>query len=212
MRSTQSRRVRVVIEASDPITHASVLSRLEAGDEFTVLSPSDCAEADVVVLAPDRLDADVLFAMRRSASENRKPVVLVIDHISESELLAAVECHAVAIVPRQAATTSRLSRCVSDAAAGGGVMPPDVLEQLLRHVEHVQREMPSPCRNPTAELTSRDTDILRMLARGLDTAQIADELCYTVPTVKNLISSLLVRLTLRNRSQAVAYAIQTGAI
>ena len=212
MRSTEARHVHVVVEASDPITQASVRDRIEATDGYTVVAPGRLAEADVVVLAPDHLDAEVLAVMRRMAAGRRKPVVLVIDKVNEPDLLGAVEHGLVAIVPRHAAATDRLLQSVAAAARGGGVVHPDMLARLLEHVERVQRRVLSPYGDHAVDLTPRDVDILRMLADGFDTTQIAGELSYSVRTVKNLISNLLTRLNLRNRSQAVAYAIRTGTI
>ncbi|MBE1461387.1 DNA-binding NarL/FixJ family response regulator [Kibdelosporangium phytohabitans] len=170
------------------------------------------AEADVVVLAPERLDGDVLSYLRRSAAGHRKPVVLVIDENTLPDVVTAVEYGLVAIVGRQMASTEDLLHSVSAAATGGGVTSPDMLERLQAQVENVQRRTLSPHGDPAATLTARDVDIMRMLADGLDTAQIAGELSYSVRTVKNLISSLMTRLDLRNRPQVVAYAIRTGAI
>ena len=61
-------------------------------------------------------------------------------------------------------------------------------------------------------LTPREIDVLRLMADGLDTNEIAGELCYSERTVKNVIYGVTHRLKLRNRSHAVAYALRTGMI
>jgi DNA-binding CsgD family transcriptional regulator len=64
----------------------------------------------------------------------------------------------------------------------------------------------------TAGLTPREIDVLRLMADGLDTAEIASQLCYSERTVKNVIYGVTNRLKLRNRSHAVAYALRAGEI
>ena len=60
--------------------------------------------------------------------------------------------------------------------------------------------------------TERELRILRLVAQGLDTTEIAAELSYSERTVKNAIHAVTERYNLRNRSHAVAYAIRVGVI
>jgi DNA-binding NarL/FixJ family response regulator len=61
-------------------------------------------------------------------------------------------------------------------------------------------------------LSEREVDVLRLVADGCDTAEIARSLCYSERTVKNVIHDVTSRLRLRNRSHAVAYAMRQGLI
>jgi DNA-binding NarL/FixJ family response regulator len=61
-------------------------------------------------------------------------------------------------------------------------------------------------------LSPREVDVLRLVADGLDTGEIADSLNYSERTVKNVLHELTTRLQLRNRSHAVAYAVREGLI
>ena len=62
------------------------------------------------------------------------------------------------------------------------------------------------------QLSSREADVLRLVAEGRDTSEIAEELCYSERTVKNVLHDLTTRLQLRNRTHAVAYALREGLI
>ncbi|SDZ07167.1 regulatory protein, luxR family [Saccharopolyspora shandongensis] len=62
------------------------------------------------------------------------------------------------------------------------------------------------------ELTEREVDVLRLMADGWCTAEIAGGLGYSERTVKNALSSVTSRLKLRNRAHAVAYALRAGII
>ncbi len=204
--------VRVVLQASDPLSHAGLASFLESAPEVSLLRGADRAGMKVLVVSCDRLTTEVVAMLRRSAAENAVPAVLVVGEITETELLTAVECRVVAILPRAAVTGDRLIHSVLAAANGGGVMPPNLVGELLKHIERLQRDVLTPHGLNASGLTPREIDVLRLMADGFDTNEIAGELCYSERTVKNVIYGVTHRLKLRNRSHAVAYALRAGMI
>jgi DNA-binding NarL/FixJ family response regulator len=129
--------------------------------------------------------------------------VLVADRLSESDLLAAVECRVVAVLPRLAAADERLLRDVLAAADRTDLLAPGLLRDLLG---------PTARGNEAASLRPREVDVLRLMAEGLTTAEIARRLNYSQRTIKNIVYACTRRLDLRNRPHAVAYAIRAGAI
>jgi DNA-binding NarL/FixJ family response regulator len=204
--------VRVALQATDPLSQAGLASYLQSRPELALLRTADRAEAKVLVVSVERLTTDVVAMLRRSAAEIGAPVVLITNEITETELLTAVECRVVAILPRPAVTAERLVHSVLAAAAGGGVMPPNLVGELLKHIERLQRDVLTPHGLNASGLTPREIDVLRLMADGLDTNEIAGELCYSERTVKNVIYGVTHRLKLRNRSHAVAYALRSGMI
>ena len=75
----------------------------------------------------------------------------------------------------------------------------------------------SPCNWPKvslsfAVLTDREIKVLKLLAEGLDTAEVGRRLFYSERTVKNIVHDVTSRLNLRNRTQAVVYALRQGLI
>jgi DNA-binding NarL/FixJ family response regulator len=204
--------VRVALQAMDPLSLAGLTSYLESRSEVAVVRGEQRQSADVIAVVADRLSPDVVGALRRSAAQGGKPVVLITNEITEAELLTAVECRVVAILPRAAVTGERLLHSVLAAASGGGVMPPNLVGELLKHIERLQRDVLTPHGLTAAGLTPREVDVLRLMADGLDTAEIAGKLCYSERTVKNVIYGVTHRLKLRNRSHAVAYALRSGLI
>jgi DNA-binding NarL/FixJ family response regulator len=205
-------KVDVAVHAPDPLTHAGLVSHLRTRSDITVVPAGERSRADVLIVAAERLTTDVIAMLRLAAGEVGAPVVLVAGEISEQELLIAVECRVVAILPRAVVTAERLLHSVLAAASGGGVLPPNLVGELLKHVERLQRDVLTPNGLNASGLTSREIDVLRLMADGLDTNEIADELCYSERTVKNVIYGLNHRLKLRNRSHAVAYAVRSGVI
>lgn len=205
-------RVSVVVRASDPVSAAGVASCLRPDPGLVLLPAGEHASADVMVVSVDRLTPDITSELRRFAVTTDKPVVLLTGEISDAELLTAVECRVVAVLPRAAVNNERLIRSVRAAAAGGGVLPSDLLGQLLKHVHRMQQDVLQPKGLGTSGLTPREVEVLRLVAEGFDTTEIAGRLCYSDRTVKNVVSGLTTRLNLRNRSHAVAYAVRAGMI
>lgn len=205
-------KIRVALHAGDPLSYTGLASHLESRSEVVLVPDDQHSTSDVVVAAAERPSRDALNALRGPTAGFTKPVVLVTSEITEAELLAAVRCRVVSILPRGAVTEERLLGGVVAAASGGGVMPPHLVGELLNHVKRLQQEMASPRGPVRAGLTPREVDVLRLMADGLDTAEIAGRLRYSQRTVKNVIHGVTGRLKLRNRSHAVAYALRAGVI
>jgi DNA-binding NarL/FixJ family response regulator len=160
----------------------------------------------------DRVDdeaARVVSAIQRNGIPR---VLLVVADLDDSGLIAGVEAGACGLVRRRDAVPERLVEAVQSAAAGDGSVPPDLLGRLLEHVGRLQRQVLTPRGISINGLSEREIDVLRLVADGLDTAQIASQLAYSDRTVKNIIHDLTARLNLRNRSHAVAYAVREGLI
>ncbi|WP_191258639.1 helix-turn-helix transcriptional regulator [Amycolatopsis oliviviridis] len=171
-----------------------------------VVDGSPREDADVVVAAFESLTAEAIAALRRCAGTG-KPIVLMLDRIRESELPVVVECRVVRLLPRAAVAGEELPDIVRAAAAG--VTPFGTLFQQAERFRGGFLRIPEPA---ATGLSPRETEVLRLMAEGLDTNAIAAELSYSERTVKNIIYAMTSRLKLRNRSHAVAYALRTGAI
>lgn len=204
-------RVRVVVQAGDQLSRAGLVSYLGDRPEVTLLEENQRAEADVVVVVAGALTTGVVSGLRRAASAAPVPVVLVLDDVGEPDVLTAAECRVVAIFPRAAATEDRVLGSVLAAASGGSVLPPALVADLLEHVRRLRRELGAPAAT-NGRLTAREIDVLRLMADGMDTAEIASTLSYSERTVKNVFYGMTTRLNLRNRPHAVAYALRNGVI
>jgi DNA-binding NarL/FixJ family response regulator len=203
--------VRVAVQTSDPMSHVGLSSFLGSRRELTVVDGAE-DRPDVVVFSTDHLSSDAMARLRQTAADFGKPTVLMTGDLGEAPLLTVVECHVVAILPKKTATGTQLVDSVLAAAEGNGVMPRDVLGKLLRRVEVLQREVLAPNGLNASGLQPREVDVLRLIADGWDTEEIAQELRYSERTVKNVIYNMTARLHLRNRAHAVAYALRAGVI
>ncbi|TDD61462.1 response regulator transcription factor [Kribbella antibiotica] len=204
--------VQVGVCAIDPITKAGVANCLAAEPDLIVVPQQQQLRAEVVVAAFERLSTAALQEMRASAAEVRRPTVLLINEIKDGDLPTAVGCGVVAILPRAACVDGRLGRAVRSAAAGGAHLPPNLLGQLVEHTERLYREVLEPSGLAGVGLDPREIEVLRLMADGLDTIEIARSLSYSERTVKKIIFAITTRLRARNRPQAVAYALRAGVI
>jgi len=105
------------------------------------------------------------------------PVGLVVTHIDDTGLAAAVEAGVAGLVRRAEATPERLAKAVCAAARSEGSMPPDLLGRLLAQVGWLQRQLLHPRGLTLNGMSTRKIDILRLVAEGLDTAEIVGKLC-----------------------------------
>ncbi|MBW4721411.1 LuxR C-terminal-related transcriptional regulator [Saccharothrix sp. SC076] len=200
------------MHGKDPLAHSAICAHLGSRAGVEVISEDRRDRPDVAVVAHDRMTVEVSSSLRRLKAALGVPVVLVVGEISRTDLLVAVECNVVAVLPRTSATGDRVADAVLTAASGGGVLPSNMLGELLKQLERVQREVLSPRGLHTSGLTPREIDVLRLMSDGLDTAEIAAKLCFSERAVKRVVFGVTNRLNLRNRPHAVAYALRNGVI
>jgi DNA-binding NarL/FixJ family response regulator len=204
------RRIRVMIHSDDPVVHGGVLNLLRQRPELTLLGDGDGDQPGdaVLVLCVDLVDEAALAVMRRLWRNNSIQMVLMVGQIRESELFDAVECGVMAVVRRNEASPERLVRAIQMAHRGGGDLPPDLLGGLLGHVGRARRAGAGAA--VMAGFSPREIDVIKLVAEGLDTREMAVKLCYSERTVKNVLHDMMLRLNLRNRAHVVAYAAREG--
>lgn len=203
---------RVRVRATDPVSEAGVASQLRVQHDLEVLSSDSPTRPDVVVLVADRVDEPTAAAIRTTRDAGGPRVVLVVGAVDGVEVLAAVEAGVAAIVRRAEATPDRLSTAIRAAATGDGHLPPDLLGRLLQQVGDAQRRMTTPTGLTFGGLTQRELTVLRLIAEGYSTSEIATRMAYSERTIKNSIHDLVSRFHLRNRTHAVAFAVRQGLI
>jgi DNA-binding NarL/FixJ family response regulator len=111
----------------------------------------------------------------------------------------------------KSATTQEIVNGVAAAVRGDALLSPSVAARLLERVREAppRPSIPDPAQ---ASLTARETEVLRLLASGMDNADIGRSLFISPSTVKNHISSILLKLQIENRIQAAVYAVRSGLV
>jgi DNA-binding NarL/FixJ family response regulator len=205
-------RIPVYVYANDPICRAGLGSQLRPRPEVLVLEDDERDKAQVGLVVTDSVDDDALRALRALRCAAVPQLVLVAGRIDDLDLAAVMEIGVSGVVRRSDATADRLVSVIKAAAVGEGSVPPDLLGRLLAQVGQLQRQVLGPRGLTFAGLAEREVEVLRLVAEGLDTNEIASKLAYSERTIKNVLHEVTSRLQLRNRSHAVAYALRNGLI
>jgi DNA-binding NarL/FixJ family response regulator len=206
------RRVSTYVYADDPILQAGVISQLRMRSEIEVAESGDLDGVDVGIAVADALDESTLRILRSLKKAGVAYTILVMGAVDDGAVVSAAEAGVNGLLRRGEATPDALVRAIQRVAAGEGVIPADLLGHLLGQVGRLQRQVLSPRGLTFTGLSDREVQVLRLIADGLDTNEIALQLCYSQRTVKNVLHDVTTRLQLRNRSHAVAYAVREGLI
>jgi DNA-binding NarL/FixJ family response regulator len=205
-------RIPVYLWAKDPISLGGLTSALRFRPEFELLVADDCDRAQVSVIATESLDTTAVSQLRGIKARSSGRTVLVVNTLVDDDMLTAVDAGVCAVVWRWEATSSWLGEVVVKAAAGEAALPSDVLSRLLKQIERLNRHVLAPRGIGLGGLSGREIEVLRLAADGLDTEEIAVKLAYSARTVTSTLHDVMHRFQLKNRTQAVAYAIREGLI
>ena len=134
-------------------------------------------------------------------------VILCSTHCSEEVVLAAIQAGAVGVLRKDTLTTDSLASAVRAAVDGTGVVTAELLRDVLDGLAANGLDRPV-----AARLTDREQQVLSLIAEGHPTREVAERLCYSERTVKNVLHDVVTKLNARSRSQAVAHAVREGLI
>lgn len=176
----------------------------EAADGAEAVSRARQLVPDVVVMDVRMPGLNGIEATRRVLRANGPPRVLVVTTFEhDSYVLEALEAGAHGFLLKRAGA-DQLVHAVRTVAAVDGLLFPDAIRDLVRRTARPTRRWP--------ELSAREEQVLRLLARGHSNAEIAAELFLGQETVKTYVRSLLTKLDVRDRTQAVIAAFESGFV
>src|SRR3954453_22326567 len=184
-----------------------VESVADAGSVREAWEDNSLFDSEIVVL-DQSVDGGVAFISAVGEATGAR-VIVCSSQCDEESLLTAIQAGAVGFLRKDTLTTDGLSAAVTAAANGTGVVTPDLLGNLLRTLSANGGEHAKPAR---ARLTDREQHVLALIAKGHPTREVAQELCYSERTVKNVLHDVVTKLNARSRSQAVAHAVRDGLI
>lgn len=187
--------IRVVGEAADG---------LEAIELTRSLAPA-------VVLMDVRMpNMDGLAAARRILGSCASRVLILTTFDADEYIYEALKMGASGFLLKDA-PPDQLTAAVRCIAAGDALIDPSITRRLIGRFAHAVRP---PARQPARlkDLTQRELDVLRLVARGLANAEIAAELVVEESTIKTHVSRILMKLSLRDRVQAVVVAYESGFV
>lgn len=184
----------------------------EAGDGQEALEAARRTRPAVVVMDIRMPVLDGVEATRRLLTELDQPpyVVIVTTFDDDENLYEALRAGASGFLLKNA-PPEQLVEAVRAVGAGEGVLSTSVTRRVI---EELARRSPREPPRPAAleELTEREVEVLRLVARGLSNAEIAKELVITPGTAKTHVSRILMKLGVRDRVGAVVFAYESGLV
>ncbi len=178
-----------------------------AGTGEAALARFGATQPDVVVLdlqipSPNGVEVTAELIRRNAAVK-----VLILSASGEqADVLEAVKAGAIGYLVKSA-SRAELINAVDKVAAGETVFTPGLAGLVLGEY---RRLVDAPSEDGSPQLTERETEVLRLVAKGLNSKDIADRLVISHRTVQNHVQNTLRKLQLHNRVQLVRYAIEQG--
>jgi DNA-binding NarL/FixJ family response regulator len=204
--------IRVVLADDHPVVREGLRGMLATEPGIEVVADAASGAEAVAVAARFRPDV-VLMDLRMPHGDGVEAttrivgdhpgirVVVLTTYETDADIVRAVEAGAVGYLLKDA-SISELGNAIRAAARGETVLAPSVARRLVSHVRQPRRDL----------LSSRETEVLALVARGLTNAEIGQQLSITEATVKTHLLRLFGKLGVNDRTAAVTSAIALGVI
>jgi DNA-binding NarL/FixJ family response regulator len=182
----------------------------EAADGQQALAQARALDPDVLLMDVRMPELDGIEATRRLVQVGSRARVLVLTTFDLDEYVyRALRAGASGFLLKDA-SREQLTGAVRTVASGDALLAPAVTRRLIE--DFCRRPQPGALPDSAAALSSRELDVLRLLARGLSNAEIATQLYLSEATVKSHVARILHKLNLRDRAQTIVYAYESGLV
>ncbi|MDS1269848.1 response regulator transcription factor [Lipingzhangella sp. LS1_29] len=183
----------------------------EADDGAAALDTITEVEPDVVLLDLRMPGHDGIWALEQLRDRGMDVPVLVLTTFDDDTLvLEALRAGARGYLLKDV-TLDQLTRAVETLAGGGTMIAPSITDRLVRAVQSGASPVGADA-PPVQELTEREVEVLRLVAEGYNNREISEVLYLAEGTVKNHVSTILVKLCARDRTNAVLRALHDGIL
>ncbi|PSK93839.1 LuxR family two component transcriptional regulator [Haloactinopolyspora alba] len=219
-----SQPVRVLLVDDQPLLRTGFRMILEAESDIAVVGESgdgEAAIADTRALQPDVVLMDIRMprvdgveATRRITGTAREhsPRVLVLTTFDLDEyVVEALRAGASGFLLKDVPADD-LVAAIRTVASGDAVVAPSITRRLLDMFATRLPATNSPTPANLQQLTEREREVLKLVARGYSNAEIAADLVVSETTVKTHVGNVLTKLSLRDRVQAAVYAYESGLV
>jgi len=214
--------IRIIVADDHEVVRTGFAAILDTQPDFTIVGTAcDGAEAvracrdlrpDVVLMDVRMPGTDGIEATRQLSAAMDGPRVLILTTFDLDEYVYDALCAGASGFLLKDVTAERLFDAVRVVAAGEALLAPTVTRRLIGEFARLRPNAAAPSPAGLAALTPRETQVLRLVAEGLSNPEIAARLVVTEETVKTHVSRVLSKLGLRDRTQAVVTAYESGLV
>jgi DNA-binding NarL/FixJ family response regulator len=211
--------IRVLLVDDDDLMRAGLKAVLSSDDAIDVVGEASDGRAAVeqvrelepaVVLMDVRMpDLDGISATREMLGTSPEVKVMILTTFEQDEyIFGALSAGASGFLLKRSKPEDLIT-AIHTVAAGDALLSPSVTSRVIERMAH--DPVPDQERDERLDdLTSREREVLELIARGLSNAEIADELTIEASTVKTHVKNVLSKLGVRDRLQAVIFAYESG--
>ena len=210
--------IRVLIADDQPLFRRGLYVVLGTEDRIEVVGEAENGEEavhKVRELAPDVVLMDVrmprmngIEAARAIQEESPTTKILMLTVSDEdADLFEAVKAGAVGYLLKEV-SVEEVADAVRAVVAGQTLITPSMASKLLEEFKGMAKRVDEKTQYASPTLTSRELEVLKLVAKGMSNREIADELYISENTVKNHVRNILEKLHLHSRMEAVIYAVK----
>ncbi|WP_342041956.1 response regulator transcription factor [Bacillus sp. OTU2372] len=208
--------IRVVFVDDHEMVRIGVSSYLSAQEDIEVVGEADNGKKGVelvLALRPDIILMDLVMKEMDGIEATRQiieqwpeaKVIIVTSFLDDEKVYPALEAGATSYMLKTS-KASEIANAVRATYHGQSVLEPEVTGKMMVKMRQKNTQLPHE------ELTSRELEILLLMAEGKTNQDIADELFIALKTVKTHVSNILSKLNVQDRTQAVIYAFKNSLI
>jgi DNA-binding NarL/FixJ family response regulator len=214
--------ISIVIVDDQSMVRAGFAALLDAQPGLTVVGQAENGEEGVRIVAetcPDIVLMDIrmpvldgIAATKQilaGPAETAPRIIVLTTFDADDYVFEALRAGASGFLLKDA-TPAALIAAVEVVAGGESLLSPSVTRTLIERFVHIDEPRREPLELPN--LTTREREVLVLVARGLSNSEIAAELVLAEQTIKTHVSRVLFKLGVRDRAQAVVFAYESGLV
>jgi two-component system, NarL family, response regulator LiaR len=210
--------ITIMIVDDHEMVRRGACSYLEAQPDISVVAQAGSGEEaikmaqefvpDVVLMDLVMPGLDGVEATRRIKDISPRTQIIILTSFHQDEFVfPALQAGAISYLLKDV-KASELVDAIRRAGKGEATLHPKIAARVIK----IFRGLESEETTPFTALTERELEVLRLIAKGMSNDKIADQLVISVGTVKGHVSNILSKLHLVDRTQAAAYAWQSGVV
>jgi len=213
-----SRKITILLVDDHQVVRQGLRAYLDSQPDFIVIGEATSGEEAVqaaMEYLPDVMLMDLVMSGMGGVEATRKvkdvtprtQIVVLTSYHQDEFIFPALQAGAISYVLKDVMMED-LADAIRKASKGEAVLHPRVAERVIQEINGAKGAI----FNPFTELTNREMEVLRLIARGMSNSCIAETLFISENTVKGHVSNILSKLQLADRTQAAVYAWEQGLV